>query len=321
MNWFDIFRAGTHADSSGRDVTVTRDDLARLTASYDPTHHEAPIVVGHPRTDDPAYGWVKALRLDGDTLQALPGEVEPQFAQAVRDGRYKKISAKFQLTPQGLVLRHVGVLGAVPPAVKGLRPVQFAGEDGAPSIEFVQELDDSNREEADMAVQDAIDALRKQIESLGQTVESLKPAAGAAPDPKVQALETQLAELRASLQKMEQDKAASEAAFAEAEKRRATAAREARFAALVQAGKALPAERDRILAFAQALEAQGGEVEFAAPDGGTVKRPLAEEFWADLDRREPHGLLAEFAAPGGAAAQAVSTASGQASSVNLAAKF
>lgn len=312
MNWFDIFRAGTHADSSGREITVTRDDLARLTASYDPTHHEAPIVVGHPRTDDPAYGWVKALRLDGDTLQALPGEVEPQFAEMVRQGRYKKVSVKFQLADSGLVLRHVGFLGAVPPAVKGLRSARFASQDDGPVALFVQDMEET------MAVQDAIDALRKQIESLGQTVESLKPAAGAAPDPKVQALETQLAELGAALQKMEQDKTASEAAFAEAEKRRAKEAREARFAALVQAGKALPAERDRVLAFAEALEAQGGEVEFAALDGGTAKRSLAEEFWADLERRAANGLLAEFSAPAGSSA---ASGQGQASSVNLAARF
>jgi hypothetical protein len=129
----EILRAGTHTDARGQRVTITRDDLAALAAAYDPALHEAPLVVGHPVHDAPSYGWVRALRVEGDRLLAQAHQVEPQFAELVRAGRYKKISvalygaeAPGNPRPGGWYLRHVGFLGAQPPAVKGLRAAQFA---------------------------------------------------------------------------------------------------------------------------------------------------------------------------------------------------
>ncbi|BDZ02437.1 hypothetical protein MUTS16_35100 [Escherichia coli] len=58
--------------------------------AYDPSVHEAPLVIGHPRTEDPAWGWVKALSLSGVDLMAEPAQLDPQFAEMVTDGRFKK---------------------------------------------------------------------------------------------------------------------------------------------------------------------------------------------------------------------------------------
>ncbi|MES8739309.1 hypothetical protein U6S59_12380, partial [Cutibacterium acnes] len=52
----EIFRAGRHVDMSGREIEFTREDLAELASSYDPAVHEAPVVVGQPKTNAPAYG-------------------------------------------------------------------------------------------------------------------------------------------------------------------------------------------------------------------------------------------------------------------------
>ena len=99
--------------------------------------HEAPIVIGHPSDNAPAYGWVSGLSFDeGAGLEAEPAQVEAQFAEMVADGRFKKVSASFY-TPESAsnpapgvyYLRHVGFLGAQPPAVKGLKPVAFAEDD------------------------------------------------------------------------------------------------------------------------------------------------------------------------------------------------
>lgn len=65
--------------------------------AYDPSVHEAPLVIGHPRTEDPAWGWVKALSLSGVDLMAEPAQLDPQFAEMVTDGRFKKVSASFYL--------------------------------------------------------------------------------------------------------------------------------------------------------------------------------------------------------------------------------
>ncbi|MDL7720683.1 peptidase, partial [Escherichia coli] len=89
-----------------------------------------------PRTEDPAWGWVKALSLSGVDLMAEPAQLDPQFAEMVTDGRFKKVSASFYLPdspsnpkPGVLYLRHVGFLGAQPPSVKGLKQVSFSEQE------------------------------------------------------------------------------------------------------------------------------------------------------------------------------------------------
>ncbi|MDR2925945.1 MAG: hypothetical protein LBU76_08395 [Azoarcus sp.] len=154
-----IFRAGRHAPMSGGQIDFSEADLAACAAAYDPALHEAPIVVGHPATNGPAYGWVKNLSADGSGLHASPHQVDPAFAEIVAAGRYKKISASFYLPsspsnpkPGVLYLRHMGFLGAQPPAVKGLRQPAFGeAEEGvvtvsveAPEPSFCEEAAEPN---------------------------------------------------------------------------------------------------------------------------------------------------------------------------------
>ena len=80
----EIFAAGTHTAASGVAITMTPADLAGIAAAYDPGRHEAPLVIGHPTTNGPAYGWVQQLRVTGDRLLARPHQVNPEFAELVR---------------------------------------------------------------------------------------------------------------------------------------------------------------------------------------------------------------------------------------------
>ena len=138
----EIFRTGRHTAMSGLTLQFSEADLAASAAAYDPALHEAPIVVGHPATDAPAYGWISGLAVAGDRLQAQPSGVDAAFAELVRQQRFKHVSASFYTPtapgnpkPGVYYLRHVGFLGAQPPAVKGLKPVNFAaGTDGV--VEF-----------------------------------------------------------------------------------------------------------------------------------------------------------------------------------------
>lgn len=132
----EIFRAGRHTAMSGEVVEFTEADLAQIAAVYNPKVHEAPLVLGHPRDNAPAYGWAQKVTARGSSLFAAVDQLEPSFAEAVREGRYKKVSASFYKpsspanpTPGKYYLRHIGFLGAQPPAVKGLTPVEFAGSD------------------------------------------------------------------------------------------------------------------------------------------------------------------------------------------------
>lgn len=143
-----IFKAGRHTAMQGRTLEFSAADLAATAAAYDPALHEAPLVIGHPADNAPAFGWVAGLSADAGGLYATPRQLEPAFAEEVRAGRYKKVSASFYVPdsphnphPGVFYLRHVGFLGAQPPAVKGLAPVQFAeGDDeaGCVTVEFAE---------------------------------------------------------------------------------------------------------------------------------------------------------------------------------------
>jgi hypothetical protein len=144
--WVEIFKAGSHVADDGTRWNIGADFLEQVVANHSPTLHDAPITIGHPQTDGPAYGWTKELRVKEGRLEAKFDKVEPSFEDLVRDGRLRKRSAAFYVDPSNAPggkapqLRHVGFLGAQPPAVKGLRDIQFV--DGAKSITFSEEGDD-----------------------------------------------------------------------------------------------------------------------------------------------------------------------------------
>ena len=130
-DWFDVFRCGTHTDRFGREVTITRDDIDRAISAYE--KDSAPIVVGHPSLNTPAFGWIGAFRRIGDVVQAKASSVADEFADLVQRHLYKNRSLAFG---PGMRFRHVGFLGAMPPAVKGLKDIQFNREEEFMDVEF-----------------------------------------------------------------------------------------------------------------------------------------------------------------------------------------
>lgn len=135
--WIEIFRAGDYADR-GR---WSERDLDQIAASYNPRLHAAPVVLGHPQHDAPAFAWVKSLRRAGPSLWAQLHQVDPAFEQLLRAGRFRTRSIALYthfLPTRGPYLRHVGFLGAQPPQVKALSPVRFA-ESAAVAFAFENE--------------------------------------------------------------------------------------------------------------------------------------------------------------------------------------
>ena len=127
---FPVFRVGTHRDSEGNERTWTSADLDRMVSAYDPAHHEAPIVIGHPKDNSPAFGWVRGLKREDGTLYAAC-DLLPEFDEMAKKGLFKKRSISVY---EDGTLRHIGFLGAKPPAIKGLPDIRF-GEGQAVTIE------------------------------------------------------------------------------------------------------------------------------------------------------------------------------------------
>ncbi len=141
MKRVEIFKVGTHRAMDGTEAAYGERELRVAAAAYDPAIYKAPIVIGHPEMDAPAYGWVEALEFAGGTLGAWVDQLAPEFEAAVAQGHYRNVSAAFwpadapgNPKPGVLYLRHVGFLGAAAPAVKGLGVVNFAAKPAAGAV-------------------------------------------------------------------------------------------------------------------------------------------------------------------------------------------
>lgn len=137
----EVFRSGEYRDSGGNTQFYSKEKLKLIADLYnsrvaEDSSSKAPIVKGHPKSDEPALGWVDYLRCDEDILKAKVSKVDTSFMDEVKSGRYKKISVSLY---NNLLLKHIGFLGAAAPAVKGLKDVEYE--------ENYSELDDFELEE------------------------------------------------------------------------------------------------------------------------------------------------------------------------------
>ena len=319
-----IFRAGRHVATDGNPYEFSEAAIRELADSYDPAVLEAPLVVGHPKLDDPAYGYARTLRADGPNLYAEPHQVEPQFAELVNRGQFKRISASIYLPgspgnpkPGQHYLRHIGFLGAAAPAVKGLRPAAFA--EGDAPVEFMEPLAGVGRsltglfqrlrdylisrdglEQADQIIpQWAIADIDAMTREPAPQPEEVMPTAQTA----------QFAEREQQLATQAADIAAREARLAEREAQTRRADAVAFAETLVREGKLLPRQQAPVVELLMVLPA-ATTVSFAEGDGQVSKpaldvlRGLLAELPKQIDFSEKSAAdtapaTADFSAPPG----------------------
>lgn len=329
MKRIHIFKAGTHTSSSGSTLEFTEDALQAAVDAYDPQVHEAPIVVGHPKDNGPAFGWIAGLDFDEGNIFAAPSQVNEDFAELVEKGTYKKVSASWYTpdapsnpAPGSFYLRHVGFLGAQPPAIKGLGEIEFS-EDEEGVVEFSADwetagifrrlreflIEKFGIEDADKAIPGylvestedvarnpktptADDSLAYYSEENAMTPEELKAAQDklaadrAALKAEQDALESQKTEFT------EQQTAAEAVAIAE---RKAKIGE--RVDGLVKAGKITPAQAPGVKDFAEKID-QGQTVEFGEGDEASAKDGL-DFFFGLLEAGKSPVDFGEHGAPGG----------------------
>lgn len=282
----EVFRPGTFTPMEGAAITYSSADLKAIADAYDAETAPAPVVVGHPETDTPAFGWVERFDYDAaaERLVAHVHEIEPTFAERVKAGRFKKVSMAFfrpdqdhNPVPGTWYPKHVGFLGAAAPAVSGLRNAKFAVPAGATfTTEFgtgeeVARLFRSLRDFfiERFGLEDADKALSPwQIDWLEES-DDPKPRFAAPPAPpapqETKVTRPDPAPREAELAAREQKIAAREAAAAHAGN--------VSFAeSLVQDGRLLPASKVKVVAILDALPAEAS-VSFAE---GTARISPAE---------------------------------------------
>jgi hypothetical protein len=133
-----MLKPGKFTAMNGKVVNFSEADLKATAAAYNPETYAAPFVIGHPKHDDPAYGRIGTAEFAEGFLLGEPDQVDPAFAEAVNAGKFNRVSLSLyepdspnNPVPGVYYPRHLGFLGAMPPAVKGLGTVSFAeGETG-----------------------------------------------------------------------------------------------------------------------------------------------------------------------------------------------
>lgn len=128
-DWVEVFAAGTHTDSQGQTKTWSEADLDEMVRNFN-ADDPFPLVIGHPKTDSPAYGWGAAVKREGGKLLSQFAKVPDAVEKAAQTGAYRNRSAKIVKTASGHKLVHVGLLGATPPAIEGLAAVYNAADEG-----------------------------------------------------------------------------------------------------------------------------------------------------------------------------------------------
>lgn len=123
--WIEICRVGEFVDAGGQRVVVDDKFINDAIVNFNADHHEPPVVIGHPALDAPAFGWTREVRRNHDRMEARFSDTNEDFEELVRSGAFRKRSSAFYLAPTA-TLKHVGFLGAMPPAIKGLQNIKFA---------------------------------------------------------------------------------------------------------------------------------------------------------------------------------------------------
>lgn len=287
----EIFRAGTRTADDGTVHTITEADLVKAAAAYDPALHEAPHTVGHPKDNAPAYGWIARLSVQDGSLQIAENkQVEPQFAEIAAAGRVKKRSASFyhpqdpsNPKPGIWYLRHVAWLGAQPPAVKGLKDVNFSEDDALRAVCFSEPITTPSTQEPDDMSTEKI----KELEAQLQAEKEARAKAEAETARQAQAAQDATAKAASFAEQARADRKAGFVSFAEAE---------------VKAGRLLPKDQAMAVATLEAL-ADAKPVQFSE---GNTKTEVSPAQWLQglISGSKPAVSFGEFAGGGSGPAQA-----------------
>ncbi|MBN2751866.1 MAG: hypothetical protein JXQ84_04080, partial [Rhodospirillaceae bacterium] len=324
-----ISRPGRHTATNGATLEFTDTTCADVAAVYDPAVHQAPLVVGHPKTDDPAYGWVQGLAFADGILQVTDvDQLDAAFADLVNAGRFKTVSASFYLPqspnhpkPGHLYLKHVGFLGAAAPAVKGLKPVSFADDAETLTVEFAQVdgwtlagaftaignllsgmrdflIESQGAEKADALLpRGALDHLQATAERVRQQADNKEPAFADPLNPKETSMdETELKTRAADLAKREAAITAQEAAFADQARQGRRRDNEALVDQLIKDGRFVATHKAETLAFMDSLDATTATIDFADADGKPGKLSQLAAYRVQL---QAGPKLVEFGEIGG----------------------
>lgn len=147
MKNVELFEAGTQTNSNGDTKEWTEAELQTLADNFNSLNPDtvdaAPAVIAHPEEGTypsdtaPAWGWLHNVRVVGKKLVGDFRDVAVEFYDWVKEKRYSNRS--ISIDTENMIIKHVGWLGAIPPAVKTLASVKFKLSDKSTVWKFAGE--------------------------------------------------------------------------------------------------------------------------------------------------------------------------------------
>jgi hypothetical protein len=268
----EVFRVGP----SSRGITTKEVDEAITT--YDADKAPAPLVIGHPTSDKPAHGWIKALRREGDKLLATIGDVSNDLIDKVKAKAFRNRSIAFWHPEHSANpaagkwgIRHLGFLGAASPGIPNMKPLSFSAD------------------ETTIESEDAPEAAVVFAEDKSTPITTITEGGKKVPDPKDETVAK--AEFDAIVAERDELKRQTEAAAKRAEDERKSA--NAAFVDnLIKEGRVTPGDKVLFTEILNRLPVD--EVQFDADRKGG----LADELKKALSATEPRVIFSEVSPKG-----------------------
>lgn len=94
MEWVKIAKVGLRGgNQNGSNRVLSDSDLKMMVNALDTEKREPPLcLAGSTNEDDPAFGWVERLKVNGEVLEAQFKQLHPDVARALKRRRYDHVS-------------------------------------------------------------------------------------------------------------------------------------------------------------------------------------------------------------------------------------
>lgn len=307
--WVEIFRAGTQTDSKGNTREFSQADLDQIITNH---CNPVPHVITHDELYSPfAYAQAHELKREGDVLFAKSQNIQSDFEALIQDGRLYERSVRLVPAETGWQLAHIAWLGAEPPAVQGLAPVEFSVSTQVADFSYIDtdtpstlkqlmrnvrefivdkfDLDTANRVVPEWQIESAEyheRHVRERAESDLTPSNDFQAGANTVTTYTQEQLDAAKAEAEASAKATAH--AEYQAQMKEERDQRFKAEFKADIDAAISAGRLTPAQAEGMTDFAASLPEE--VMDFSAADGKTLKKSPREwfaDFMASLPKQVP----------------------------------
>jgi hypothetical protein len=318
--WINIFKTGIHTSSNGIKREWKLEDLQQLVDNFN-SDDRVPLVVGHPKENSPAFGWISDLKIESGNLFAKFTDLHDGFKEAVKQGLYRNRSVSIGKTENGFKLFHLGWLGGVLPAVEGLDPVKYNSDIELDTyvipvaqVEFNIQRKTKTSETKEMLLKDDIEevespnreqksedfaALQKEVMELRNSLAEKDKALSAQDDVKQQleSFSARMKEVESLNSALKKENEGLAIQFAKERHTRVTTEFNIFLEEIERKGVNLPAAKEELIAFSLSLEGHSFKTKDGEKNGMEFMKTMLGSLTPVVELGSMFGKESDFAQP------------------------